>query len=218
MNSLASCVNASLAIEKLRVASQVRQTHLAKQNRRDENTDQIVEKLTEVERFINGLIAEDIEEHPAYWWFSKVKGIGKENIGKVLGFIRVKPEKGFDKEGNEKDLPYADTISALWEFAGYGVTEKNTAPKRIKGQTLTYCSQLRAMVYRLGTSLLRIGKDGSFYQFYQNKKEYYVERFTKDGYKILPANQIPKEDSKKYGNGKFISEGHIHAMAFRKNE
>lgn len=215
-NNLASYVNASLSVEKLRVASQVRQTHLAKQNRVDQNTDQIVAKLTELEDFINDIIAGDLEHHPAYWWFSHVKGIGKENIGKVIGFIRVKPEKGFDKDGNERDLPYADTISALWKFAGMAVDENGHTQKREKGKTLEYCSQLRVMMYRVGSSLIRA--KGKFYDFYNDKKDYYQKRYIEQGYKIVPASQLPTEKGKKVETNNMISEGHIHALAFRKME
>jgi hypothetical protein len=203
LNNLACYVDASLSIEKLRVASQVRQTHLGKKNRHDKNTDNIVAKLVELEDFVNGIIAEELESHPAYWWFSKVKGIGKENIGKVVGFIRVKPEKGVDKDGVEYDLPYADTVSAVWEFAGYGVVEGH-GPKRTKGEKLSYCASLRTMVYRLGTSLMRA--KGIFYDFYNEKKTMYEQRYISKGCKIVPAEKLPKVNGKKNRDGRIYFE------------
>lgn len=156
-STLAAMVDAALSIEKIRVRSVVRQTHLALRGRRDEETDNLVEKLKELESYIDGRAAERITSHPAYHWFSKVPGVGKENICKIVGPIRVKPEKGTNKAGEEIDLPYADTISALWKFAGFGV-EDGKAPKRVKGGgKLSYNSQLRSMCWRLASSLQRAG-------------------------------------------------------------
>lgn len=214
MNNLASYVDTSLSIEKLRVASQIRQTHLTKQNKHDKNTDEIVIKLIELEDFINDIIANNLESHPAYWWFSHVKGVGRENIGKVVGFIRIKPEKGTDKEGNEKDLPYADTISSAWKFCGYALDENGNTQKRTKGEKLDYCAPLRSMLYRLGTSLLRA--KGKFYDFYNDKKAQYERRYIEQGWKIVPATQLTIKNGKKVEVHGIISEGHIHSLAFRK--
>ena len=97
--------------------------------------------------------------HPAYPWFSRVKGIGKENIGKVIGLI---------------DIKKADTISSLWSFAGRAPKD-GKAPKRTKGEKLTFNIQLKSMTWRLGTSLLRA--KGKFYNYYLEVKEKESRKF-----------------------------------------
>lgn len=168
-DSLSALVDASIAIEKLRVAAQVRQSHLRKRNKADPETEDLCLKLAELEDYVNGRIAELIETHAAYPWFSLVKGVGKENIAKVIGLI---------------DITKAPTISSLWMFAGLA-PEDGRAMKREKGKKLRYNSQLRSMVWRLANSL-RIAK-GNFYDYYIREKENYTERFTGQGYRILPT-------------------------------
>ncbi len=207
MDSLSNLIDASLTIEKLRVQSQVRLSHLKLNKRPDKETEDLHAKIVELEKYVDGRIAKKIKGHPAYPWFSRVKGIGKENIGKVVYSIRVKPDK------DNPELPYADTISSLWKYAGFAV-ENGHAPKREKGQKLSYNSQLRSLTWRLSGSLLKA--KGKFYEYYLNEKNKYVARFQSEGYKIVPQAKMPKPDSKKAKDGKYISEGHIHNMALRR--
>jgi len=209
MKTLNTLVDATLAIEKLRVASEVRQSHLRLQNKIDHETDELHSRLVDLEKYVDGRIALLIQAHPAYPWFRLVKGIGLENVAKIIGLVRIEPE--YKEDGTE--MPYADTISALWSFAGYGV-ENGKAPKRKAGDKLLYNSQLRSMCWRVGGSLMKA--KGKFYDYYLTQKECYAIRFQNEGIKIVPAIQLPKIDGKKQEGNGFISEGHIHNMALRK--
>ena len=147
--TLTTLVSAALAIEKLRVASEIRQTHLTRQEKRDPETDELHRRLKDLEDFVDGRVGYLIQSHPAYPWFSEVKGVGRENIAKVVALI---------------DIQKANTISSLWKFAGLSV-ENGVAPKRRKGGgKLEFNSQLRSMCWRLGLSLLRAR--GKFYNYY----------------------------------------------------
>jgi len=202
-NPLPSLVNTKLAIQKQRVASEVRQTHLAKQGKRDAETDEVHRRLENLEDYVDGRIAEHIERHPAYPWFSRVKGAGNEVMGNVVGLI---------------DIEKANTISSLWKFAGRA-PEDGKAPKRQKGKKLSYNSQLRTMTWRLAVSILKAGlrqkcaecghlfgsrheecpkcSSTEFSQVavskyaacYLKEKGKYYERFTNQGNKIMPAPQ-----------------------------
>jgi len=178
--------------------------------------------MIKLEEYVNGRIAQFIETHPAYYWFSLVKGVGKENISKVIGLI---------------DINKAPTISSLWMFAGVAV-EGGKAMKREKGKALRYNSQLRSMCWRLAISLRRA--TGRFYEYYINEKKKYTERFEGQGYKILPTPKgkwvclncganwpnkrdiVPCCDDPKVGKKvreeppKVIWLGHLDAMALRK--
>lgn len=198
-NPLPTLVDVQLSVEKLRVALQVRSSHLKKQKRDDPETDDLLDVVREVEEYVDRRVAKLLEEHPAYPWFSRVKGIGKENIGKVVGMV---------------DIEKAPHVSSLWKYAGMHVSENGTAPKRETGKKLEYNSQLRSMCWRLGGSLLKA--KGKFYDYYTLEKNKYTMRFTKEGRQIVPAEKLPKVKGKKTENDQFISEGHIHNMAMRK--
>lgn len=198
MDTLTMLVDATLAIEKPRVAIEVRRSHLVLQGRSDPETNELHRRIKELEDYVDGRIAGLLKAHPAYPWFSKVKGIGKENIGKVVGQINIER---------------AITISALWKFAGFSV-ENGVAPRRTKGEKLSYNSRLRSMCWRLGSSLLRAR--GKFYDYYLAQKETYVQRYENQGWKVVPAANLPKKDGKRYESEGVISEGHVHNQALRK--
>lgn len=199
MDVLSTLVDAALSIEKVRVRTQVRKTHLELDGRNDPETDALYERLVGVEEYVDGRVASIVTSHPAYPWFSKVKGIGKENIAKVVGQI---------------DILKAPTISALWQFCGYGI-ENGKALKRTKGGgKLHYNSQLRSMCWRLGSSLLKA--KGNFYDYYNAQKERYLEQCQSQGVKVVPATGLPKRDGKRYEPDGVISEGHVHNRALRK--
>lgn len=198
LTSLSAMVDASLAVEKLRVASQVRQSHLKLQDRIDPETDELCRRLVELEEYVDGRVANLISGHPAYPWFSLVKGVGKENVGKVVATM---------------DIERAGTISALWRYAGFSV-ENGAAPKREKGEKLHYNSQLRPMCWRLGSSLLRA--KGKFYEYYANEKDKYQQKYENQGKSIVPATSLPKKNGKRYEPEGTISVGHLHNQALRK--
>ncbi len=160
-------VDIQLELEKLRVASEVRQSHLKLNDNYDIQTQEVINRLVGLETWLDATIGDLLEDHPAYHWFSRVKGIGRENIAKVIGLI---------------DISKANTISSLRKFAGYAPVNGH-AMKRIKGQKLEYNSQLRSMCWRVGVSLMKAG--GCFYHYYLKEKEKYVARYTNQGYKIL---------------------------------
>ena len=169
LGSLSAMVDATIAIEKIRVGVEVRRTHLGKQGKTDPETNDLCNRMIELEDYVNGRIALFVEDHPAYHWFSLIRGVGKENIAKVIGLV---------------DINKAPTISSLWMFAGVAV-EDGKAMKRVKGEALRYNSQLRSMCWRLGTSLRRA--TGKFYEYYIKEKEKYVGRFERQDIKVLPT-------------------------------
>lgn len=198
MDTLGILVDTALAVEKVRVRTQVRQSHLALHDRKDAETDALLERLKHAEQYVDERVAVLLKAHPAYPWFSRVKGIGRENIGKVVGLV---------------DISRADTISSLWKFAGFSV-EDGHAPRREKDEKLNYNSQLRSMCWRLGGNLLKA--KGCFYSYYLAQKERYQTRYITEGKQIVPAASLPKIGGKKVETDAFISEGHIHALALRK--
>lgn len=199
-----------LAVEKLRVATQVRNTHLRKKQKQDKTTEQLEEELKKLESFVDKVVAEKIENHPAYPWFSRVKGIGKENIAKVVGLI---------------DIVKAPHVSSLWKFAGFA-PENGKAMRPKKGEKLHYNAELKSMCWRLGRAIIRAQsgptqkmpnkKEGKYYKIYVERKKQEELKAEQDGLKIVPSARLPKKAGKKYEPEGVISLGHIDNRAKRK--
>lgn len=208
--ALPTLVESGLSIQANHLRLQIRLSHLKKQGKDCVHTQNILDRLAPVEDYISKEITNQLKLHAAYPWFSRVKGIGNENIAKVIGLVRVAPENGI--EGDE--LPYAQTISALWKFAGYAPVN-GQAMKKNKGKKLEYNATLRVMCWRLGSSLLRA--KGKFYDYYNAQKYRYEQRLINEGKTIVPAAYLPKdEQNKRTETDKVISEGHVHNYALRK--
>ena len=191
-----------LAIEKVRVSKQIRQSHLARNKRIDPHTDWLLEELEGLEKRVDKRIADLLQDHIAYHWFSQVKGIGPENIAKVVGFI---------------DIERAQTISSLWKYSGMHVVD-GKAPRPHIGQKLEYNKTLRTMCWRMATSLMKA--KGLFFDYYLAEKQKYVERYAREGVKIVPSAKLPTRAEngkrKKYEPEGIISEKHVHMQALRK--
>ncbi len=192
-------VDAMLATEGVRIATQVRKSHLEKNGRSDPDTDELLRYVGALERFLDDKVENYVLNHPAYPWFSRIKGIGRENIAKVTGLI---------------DIQEDDTVSSLWAFAGYSV-KNGKAPRRVRGTKLPYNALLRTMCWRVGGSLMKA--KGKYYDYYLEKKLRYTNRFLNEGFTIVPSSELPTDkDGKMYEPPGIVSEGHIHNMALRK--
>lgn len=192
-------VNFQLAIEKIRVSTQVRNTHLKKNGRADPFCQEAHKKLAALEEWIDGEVASKLVAHPAFPWFNRVKGVGFENIGKVVGLI---------------DITKASYVSSLWKYAGFSV-EDGKAPKQKKGEVREFNLQLRSMCWRLGTSLMRA--KGKYYDFYQEKKVADIAKIQQRGITILPQEELDRLKKKKnFDPTVYMSEGHVHGRALRK--
>lgn len=191
--------NALDFIQKARVSAQVRLTHLEKQKKKCEITYEAYTKIQFLEEWLNSILADIVKSHPAYSWFSKVKGIGNVNIGKVIGQI---------------DIQKASQISKLWRFAGFGVNSDGRGERPTKGEKLHFNKTLKSMCWRLGKSLIRA--KGKYYEFYLAEKKRLIEREQKNGRNIVPSNKLPKVEGKHMENDEFFGLGHIDMMAMRK--
>lgn len=201
-------VKTQLAIEKIRIATQVRNSHLHLRGESDPVCEELQQRVQAVEDFVDKTVADTIKSHPAYDWFSRVKGVGRENIGKVISEIRIKP----DPEDPKK--PYARHASSIHKFGGFDVDGDGKAPRAEKGKKLTFNRQLRTMSWRLATSLNRAR--GKYHEYFLKEKERYRKRFLSNGFKIIPSEKLPTREGKKYEPEGVISLGHLDNMAKRK--
>jgi len=162
MDTLSRLEDSKRAVEKETTRCKIRLAHLKLQNRTCEDTAKVLDMLSGVEHWIDERIEAIIKVHPAYPWFSKVKGVGPENIAKCIGPLRIKPEQGYRKNRETKklelvELSYASQVSDFWGYTGYGLNGDHKAMRPKRGEVLAYNSELRSMWWRLGNSLLKAG-------------------------------------------------------------
>jgi len=186
-------------IQKARVAAQVRETHLEKNNKSCDLTKEVLSKAMKFEEWLNEQIKDYVKAHPAYDWFSRVKGIGHLNIGKVLSLI---------------DIERATTVSKLWRYAGVAVID-GKAERQQKGHKLHYNKMLKSMCWRLAKSLIRA--KGEYYEFYKEQKIAYKKRFLAEGKEVISAAHLPRnKKGLKAETDEFFALGHLDTMAMRK--
>jgi len=187
-SDLVYLVNTLLSVEKMRVAAQVRLSHFKHAGKNCIETENAHKRLQDTEDYITLRLKSFVQSHPAYPWFTLVRGIGNENIAKVIGLIDI------------KRAPY---ISSLWKWFGY-----YPGAKREKGKKLEFNIQGKSMCWRMAGGLLK-GK-GKFYDFYLLRKKMFTARCISEGLEIKPQAQIKEKDTN------VISEGHVHNYALRK--
>lgn len=127
-------------------------------------------------------------------FLSRIRGIGE-----VLSANLIK-EFG--------DCSQYDTVSKLWAHCGQNVKD-GKAPKRVKGELITYSPRLKTLVWKISDSLMKQNK--SYYrQIYDTEKEKQMNRIYEEGYLFEKYGKpYKKEDTK-------LSKGHGHNRALRK--
>ena len=228
LSSLPFLVDTLNTVQNLRQSAGNRITHLKKQEKEDSRIEKFHNIFQSVEDSLVDTISPMVESHPTWKWGKRVKGVGSENLGKVIGLI----EKV--KKDNKCGVECFDTPSKLVRFCGLAVID-GRAEKKVSGEKLHYNSELRSMLWRLSVSLTMA--KGKFYNYYLNEKDYLIRRYEKEGKKIIPtplgrycpncelvvsvktAKNCPdcglRLESKKEAEN-IIFEGHLHNSALRR--
>lgn len=150
-------VDSYFQIQKLRV--QVGNRLNAVERKTDEPNiyidflQKMANNLNSLEKECIKIAKEYVKDHPAWNWLKRVKGIGVVYTAKLLSYI---------------DIEKADTVSALWRYAGLGVVD-GKAEKKVKGEKLHFNNRLKSTMYLIGSSFLK--SKGKFSQIYYQEKE-----------------------------------------------
>jgi hypothetical protein len=112
-------------------------------------------RFEEIEKDLDQSIADLAEDFPIVERMTRVKGVGKTLAMKVAVMI---------------DIRKADTISALWRYAGYAVID-GQREKPTKGEKLHYNARLKTACYLVGSSFLK--SNSPYRRIYDDAKEYY---------------------------------------------
>lgn len=100
-------------------------------------------------------IAEAVKDHLMWDWMQRVKGIGPGLAGCLFAHI---------------DITRADSVSALWRYAGQGVTD-GQRDKAIKGQKLPYNAELKRICYLIASSFMKC--NSPYREEYEEAKAFY---------------------------------------------
>lgn len=113
-------------------------------------------RFADLENEVTCEIAQTVKEHEMYDWFRRVKGIGPGLAGCLLAHI---------------DIEKANSVSALWKYAGLAVNDQGVADRPTKGQKLPYNAELKRICFLIGASFLRAGSP--YRDEYDEAKEFY---------------------------------------------
>jgi hypothetical protein len=109
-------------------------------------------------------IARLIKDHPMMKQMKPVKGIGPMLAAKMISMI---------------DIEKADTVSALWRYAGYAVID-GQRERPTKGEKLHYNIRLKTTMYNVAGSFMK--SSSPYRRIYDDAKAYYTfnrEEWTK---------------------------------------
>jgi len=149
--NLSHFTDVHIKVQKLRVATGNRLAHLEKQGRKDDRAERVHKMTVDLEQTVENYIAEEFKSHPTYPWTSRIKGCGLEAAAKVIGIIEGVTFKSTGRSGIEA----FDTPSRLRRFAGLAPVD-GKAERVSRGQKgLHYNPELRMMLWRLLTNLMR---------------------------------------------------------------
>jgi len=112
-------------------------------------------KFLEFEKDLDDSLSDIAEDFPIVERMCNVKGVGKMLAMKVVVMI---------------DIEKANTISALWRYAGYGVVN-GEREKPVKGEKLHYNKRLKSTCYLVGASFIK--SNSPYRRIYDEAKEYY---------------------------------------------
>lgn len=114
------------------------------------------DRFQQLEKELDADIASVADDLPIVARMTAVKGIGKTLAVKVAVMI---------------DIRRADTVSALWRYAGYGVAQDGQRDRLQPGVKSPYNTRLKTTCYLVGTSFLRL--NSPYRRIYDETRAYY---------------------------------------------
>lgn len=112
-------------------------------------------RFQELENELDKDIAKEVKGNELVDRMTKVKGVGDILAAKVISMI---------------DISRADTVSSLWRYAGYGLTD-GERDRPTKGEKLVYNKRLKTTCYLVGGSFLKC--NSPYRRIYDDAREYY---------------------------------------------
>jgi len=120
--------------------------------------EKYLKRFADLEQEVASDIEIQVRDHPMYNYITGVKGIGACLGAQILSQI---------------DIREANTVSALWRYAGLGVDAEGKADRLKKGQKSVFNTRLKMVMYKVSTQFLR--NRSPYTKFYYTAKEYYKQ-------------------------------------------
>jgi hypothetical protein len=120
-----------------------------------EELEQWYETFDALEVRLDKQVAAKVKDWPIYPYITAVRGIGPMLAAKVVSLV---------------DIERANTVSALWRYAGFAVIN-GERERPVKGERLHYNKRLKTACYLVALSFLRQGSP--YRRIYDSAKEYY---------------------------------------------
>jgi len=206
-SSFATIGDAAITIDGTVTRNKIRLSHLRRRGETCPDTVKILEAAEVYHTFVDGMLAERLQEHVVWPYVSHIKGFGLENIAKVIARIE---NFGRYYDVGDRMIPYyvtrepeeylvlkgetLETKTGIWVSG----IERLTMPsklrklaghvpgmKREKGKKVMYDQTLKMLTWRLGGGLMRA--QGKFYEFYEVYRQQIEAKFAADGVKIIPT-------------------------------
>lgn len=187
VSNYAFFADSAMAIERIRVAIQVRASHLRNEGREDPDTNELLKRAKSLETFAEEKLKGLILNHPTYPWWRRISGCYPVLMAKIIGCIEnfgkyyklgdelipdyVKREAIGNENGESyiwvEGIERFTNPSKLWKYAGL-VPEL----KRETGKRLQFNIELKTLLFRL----MQFGfffkaERSKYYQHYSNYKE-----------------------------------------------
>ncbi len=191
----------AIVVEGLRVALQVRKTHLEKKARVDDDTNELLRRTKSLEDYINERMRELVDSHPTAPWFLRVSGCSRALMGKLIWHVEsfgkfypvgdpmippfVTREAVEDENNNRwvwvEGIERLQTPSKLRKYAGMMPDSK-----AVSGELLGYNKEFKSHLFRLSLFGFMMSKR-RYYDQYVLYKEWKIQKLASEGVKILPT-------------------------------
>lgn len=127
----------------------------------------MIKETKKLEDMYQKAMGEYVSKEPVFMnYLDKVRGIG------IVLSANLLKEYG--------DCSQYDNVSKLWAHSGYGVDTDGKAPKRKKGEEITYSPRLKMLGWKISDNLMK-SNHGYYRQIYDSEKAKQLNRKHKVG-------------------------------------
>ena len=210
-------VSSYYEIQKLRIQNNNRMKMLERdyeisESQAEDYHDTVIKALIKTEKDIEKRVRKFVRSQHIYarWIGPHVKGVAEVLAGAMMSGI--------------EDIGRFANVAKLWKYCGVGINDDGSIQKRKRGEKINYSPFLKTACWKIGESFVKTGDRGYYGSMYQKYKADELRKLTKQGYTVLPSDDVKKkiEEAQKkdkdatYESLKMFSQGHIHNRAKRK--
>lgn len=179
---------------------EVRGFGLDESSRAVQVTQAIVTALLDQEKVATKSLEKVMKEHPLGKWVKSQKGVGLKQGARLIAAI------GDPYWNTLYDRPR--TVTELWSYSGFGVSEDGTARKRKKGVKSNWNTKAKMRAFLIAESCLK--QKGSPYELVYRSRREYTEQIHSDWSKGRQHNDALRIASKEILKDMWIATKEIY--------